>query len=273
MSGGAVISERLGPTVPLMSNSPDQWIAADGMVLRVLAGSAVHGLATGPSDRDEMGICIEPPHMVVGLRQFEHYRYRTQPEGVVSGPGDLDLIVYSLRKFARLAAAGNPTVLSLLFTPEPHQLYVDDIGRALIDRRAMFSSRQAGAKFRGYLESQRRGLMGLRSGGTRNQGRADIRERYGFDVKFAAHMVRLGLQGVEFLRTGQITMPVPEPHRTWLLELRRGEHSKAEALTTAERLERQIEQLMTTSPLPERPDLPAINAFLIEAHRQHWGWA
>ena len=36
---------------------------------------------------------------------------RTQPEGVRSGPGDLDLIVYSLRKWMRLALTGNPTVL------------------------------------------------------------------------------------------------------------------------------------------------------------------
>ena len=68
----------------------------------------------------------------------------------------------------------------------------------------MFLSRRAGARLRGYLESQRRGLLGLRSGGTRNQGRRDIRARYGFDSEFAAHMVRLGIQGVELLSTGTV---------------------------------------------------------------------
>ena len=41
-----------------------------------------------------------------------------QPEGARSGAGDLDLVIYSLRKWARLAAQGNPTVLLLLFVPD-----------------------------------------------------------------------------------------------------------------------------------------------------------
>ena len=43
--------------------------------------------------------------------------WRTQPEGQPSGPGDVDLSTYSLRKYLRLAANGNPTVLNLLFSP------------------------------------------------------------------------------------------------------------------------------------------------------------
>ncbi|MEJ7787547.1 MAG: nucleotidyltransferase domain-containing protein, partial [Solirubrobacteraceae bacterium] len=62
-------------------------IAMNGMVLRGLVGSTVHGLANaGTDDRDEMGVCIEPPSHVVGLRRFEHYVSRTQPEGQPSGP-------------------------------------------------------------------------------------------------------------------------------------------------------------------------------------------
>jgi uncharacterized protein len=57
-------------------------------------------------------------------------------------------------------------------------------------RPTPFLSKQAAARFKGYLHSQRQGLMGLRSGGTRNQGRADIREKYGFDCKFAMRVLR-----------------------------------------------------------------------------------
>jgi RNA repair pathway DNA polymerase beta family protein len=178
----AVHSERLGPMVPIHARDPAQWIADSGMVLRVLVGSDVHGTAIGgQGDRDEMGVCVEPPATVAGLSRFEHYQFRTQPEGACSGPGDLDLIVYSLRKFARLAARGNPTVLLPLFVADEHVCYANELGQELRAHRHRFLSRQAGARFRGYLESQRRGLMGLRSGGTRNQGRADLRERYGFD--------------------------------------------------------------------------------------------
>jgi len=111
--------------------------------------------------------------------------------------------------------------------------------------------------------------MGLRSGGTRNQGRADIRARYGFDVKFAAHMVRLGLQGVELLRTGSITLPIPEPDLTWLRELRTGGHTKEEALARALDLEQEIDGLITSSRLPMNPDQDAIDAWLLSVHRRH----
>ncbi|WP_245645728.1 nucleotidyltransferase domain-containing protein [Pseudonocardia acaciae] len=268
-----VRSERLGPMVTLMPDSPAQRIADDGMMLRVLVGSGVHGTAIdGQDDRDEMGICVEPPHTVIGSHRFEHYTFRTQPEGVCSGPGDLDLVVYGLRKFARLAARGNPTVLLPLFVGEQHVCYANDFGRELRERAGLFVSRYAGARFRGYLHSQRQGLLGLRSGGSRNQGRADIRARYGFDTKFAMHMVRLGLQGVELLRTGSITLPTPEPDLTWLRALRRGEHTKDEALARAEELEREIEALMESSPLPDRPDQRAIDGWLESVHRRYWGW-
>src|SRR5690606_12928438 len=94
-------------------------IAEQGTILQCQVGSGVHGITVkDQDDRDEMGICVEPPEYVIGLRRFEQYIFRTRPEGVRSGPGDLDLTVYSLRKWMRLALDGNPTVLLPLFVPE-----------------------------------------------------------------------------------------------------------------------------------------------------------
>jgi hypothetical protein len=43
-------------------------IAEHGMLLRVQVGSGVHGTAVGgQDDRDEMGLCLEPPEYVTGL--------------------------------------------------------------------------------------------------------------------------------------------------------------------------------------------------------------
>ena len=92
---GAHPQRALGPLVPLTSNSPKQWIASSGMILRARIGSEVQGMSTGGSDIDEMGVCIEPHQTVIGHSRFEHYTYRTQPDGVTSGPGDLDLTIYS----------------------------------------------------------------------------------------------------------------------------------------------------------------------------------
>ena len=268
-----VVCNKLGSMVPLLRASPDQWVAESGLMYRTLVGSTVHGTSiSGQDDRDEMGVCVEPPASVIGSKVFKHYTFRTQPEGVCSGPGDLDLVIYGLRRYASLAVAGNATVLLPMFVPDEDVLYSNEFGHELREKRNMFLSRQAGKRFKGYLHSQREGLMGLRSGGTRNQGRADLREKYGFDTKFAMHMVRIGIQGLELMRTGDMSVPVPEPELTWLQELRRGEHTKEEALARAEKLERQIEDAMERSPLPEYPNMTEIDQWVISVHRRHWKW-
>jgi hypothetical protein len=78
----------------------DRDIAVRGEILRSVVGSGVHGIAIeGTDDHDEMGVFVEPPGSVVGLRgpadhyvggPADHYVYRTQPEGARSGPGDTD---------------------------------------------------------------------------------------------------------------------------------------------------------------------------------------
>jgi uncharacterized protein len=84
------------------------------------------------------------------------------------------------------------------------------------------------------------------------------------------HMVRLGVQGVELLETGRITLPVSEPWLSWLRDLRRGRHTMDEALAAADALEADIERLLDTSTLPERPSYEAADGWLIHAYRSTW---
>ncbi|MEU9889457.1 nucleotidyltransferase domain-containing protein [Sphaerisporangium sp. NPDC051011] len=244
-------------------------IADELTILRCQVGSGVHGTnIAGTDDRDEMGICLEPPEYVMGLNRFDQYVYRTQPEGVRSGPGDLDLIIYSLRKWMRLAVTGNPTVLLPLFVPPEEIVTMTRIGEDLRANADMVLSRQAGHRFLGYLRAQRDHMV-ERPNGTRTN-RPELIALYGFDVKYAGHMVRLGLQGVELLETGGVTLPMPEPWRTWIVELRQGGHTKDEALAVAAELESRLERLITTSPLPEHPDMTRVNAWLVKAHTERW---
>ncbi len=251
------------------SSTEFREIAERGTILRCQVGSGVHGTAIdGQDDRDEMGVCAEPPEYVVGLRQFEQYIYRTQPEGVRSGPGDLDLTVYSLRKWMRLALAGNPTMLLPLFVPEQEIVQVTAAGRELRAASDMVVSRQAGHRFLGYLRAQRDNMLGLRGG--RHTNRPELVEKHGFDTKFAMHMVRLGVQGVELLETGRITLPIPEPWLAWLRDLRMGRHSRDDALAAATELEARLEDLTGSADLPERPDTARADGWLVDVHQRAW---
>lgn len=268
-------SDRMGvPTNDVFHNPhgrKDQWeVASAGEILRVLVGSGVHGTSIdGYDDRDEMGICLEPPDYVCGLRVFEQYIYRSQPEGHRSGVGDLDLTIYSARKWLRLAMDGNPTVLIPFFVPEEHILTTSDAGESILRLAPAVLSRKAGHRYLGYLRAQRDRLLEIRGG--RHTNRPELVEQYGFDTKYAMHMVRLGLQGVELLQTGTVTLPIPEPSRTWLIELRRGEHTKEDALDAAAVCETRLVDLIETSDLRPEADTATVNAWLVDCHL-HW-WA
>jgi predicted nucleotidyltransferase len=122
------------PTISHMDEEPPvfvtphstHWhrnIAERNTILLSEVGSTMHGVTVAAADDvDEMAVCIRPPDVALGVRAtsgqlFEQYEFRTKPVGARSGPGDIDRIIYGLRKFARLAGQGNPTVLMILFSP------------------------------------------------------------------------------------------------------------------------------------------------------------
>lgn len=238
-------------------------------ILRGVVGSTIHGVSvSNQDDRDELGICIEPREYVIGLRHFETYVWRTQPEGVKSGPGDLDLTIHSLRKFMRLAANGNPTIITLLYLPEQFVCEADEWGRRLIQQREIMLCRKAGAAFLGYMTAQRERLEGIRGG--RHGWRQALVDQYGFDTKYAGHLIRLGYQGVEFMRSGIITLPMPQEQRELVVAIRTGQVPVNDVLTKAGELERDLRDLIDTSPLPEEANRVAIDAFLLDAYQDIW---
>ena len=213
-------------------------IAERGTILRVQVGSGVHGTSiAGQDDRDEMGVCLEPPEFVTGLARvpngingagpsvrFEQYERHTawdRPGGVAnrSGAGDLDVIIYSARKWARLALDGNPTVLLVLFVPDEEVVFRNEAGAELAANADRFVSRLAAVRFLGYLRGQKAAMTGQAGAHT---NRPELVAVHGYDTKYAMHALRLGLQGVELLTTGRITLPVPEPHRAYLRSIRKG---------------------------------------------------
>jgi len=243
-------------------------IADKHTILRGQVGSGLHGVTIdGYDDRDEMGICIEPPEYVIGNAKFEQYQFRTQAEGVRSGYGDLDLVVYSMRKWARLAAAGNPTVLLMLYIPEQEIVTENSWGTALRKNRDLFLSREAGKKFWGYMMAQKEQMLGLRQ---KHTNRPELIAEYGFDTKFAYHMLRLGIQGIELLETGNITLPMQQAHRDFLKEVRLGKHSKEEVLELASDLIQRLDYGINNADLPSRGDSKALNTFLADFYQDYW---
>lgn len=253
-------------------------IADNGLILRAKVGSHLYGTnLPGAADRDELGICIEPPEHVIGLHtynelglnRFDQYETRTQPAGTRSGFGDLDYTCYSLRKFAYQAAKGNPTTITHLFLPTHTILHLAWPGQELLTRRDLFLGRHCTPRFIHYLEQQRDRILG----GFGHTNRPELTTTHGYDTKYASHALRLGLQGIELATHGHIILPIPEPHRSVLLAIRQGEIPRDETLKRIEVARLHLITLAdpsTYSPLPDTPHLPAINRWLNDTYRQWW---
>ena len=84
------------------------------------------------------------------------------------------------------------------------------------------------------------------------------------------HALRLGLQGIEFLATGRITLPVPEPHRTNLRAIRRGDVQLADVLDAITSAETRLTQLPDTSAVPNLPDRCWVDDWLHRSHLNFW---
>lgn len=248
-------------------------MAEENTILRVPAGSTLHGLhVPGTDDRDEVGICIETIDAVLGFSEFEQYIYRTaaEREGKHDAPsqaGDLDLTIFSLRKFLRLAMQGNPQILQCLFVPPSLCLVRNGLGAKLQELAPLIVSRQAGARYLGYLEAQRQRLLGER--GQKKVNRPQLEAKFGFDTKYAMHILRLGFQGVELMSTGKLTLPMREEDRAFTYATRCGDVPLQEALTKAGELERQIKDLLHDGPIPALPAREEIEAWMVE---HYWEW-
>lgn len=242
---------------------------AQGEILRALVGSTLHGTGRpDQEDTDYMGVCVEPWQAVLGLEHFEQWIWRSQPEGVRSGYGDIDITVYGLRKFLSLAVKGNPTILTALFVPEEYLAVVTDLGRELQALAPSIVSKQAAMPFAGYLKAQRERLEGVRGG--RHTNRPELIGEHGYDTKYAMHALRLAFQGQELLATGRITLPVPNPWGDQLRSIRRGEVPYELYLAILKIEEERLFQAAEASPLPDLPDRDRVNSFAAKARLVTW---
>ena len=92
--------------------------------------------------------------------------------------------------------------------------------------------------------------------------RKELITQYGFDTKFASHLIRLLLEGKELLTKGSLQFPLAD--RETLLAIKQGQWSIKDILDYADQLETEIDNLAKHSPLPSRPRLAEIEKFTIE---------
>jgi hypothetical protein len=223
------------------------------VLLQGITGSRAYGLATEVSDTDRHGIYALPTRQVLGLRKPE---WSQRP--------DSDTLYWEAGNAIRLALASNPTVLELLYLPE-HE-FRTELGEALCSLRGSLVSREAVR--RSYLrnaESQaakmRRRMWTMRKMDWRGDEQKELAE-----IRKRARSVAICLvQGIQLWETGSITVPLTEERRASVSAAEQDPVHLDGLLDFTEALMQREE-----SPLPEAPDTPAAENWLLQVREQNW---
>lgn len=238
------------------------------IVLAGRRGSEAHGTYIPPEnpdsidDRDVMGIVIPPVKYYYGLSKWE---------GADSIKGCWDVVLYELRKFVGLLVKQNPNVLSMLWLEEEDYLLTSTVGRTLIGNRTLFRARPAAANsFTGYAISQMKKMTSGAFNGYMGAKRKVLVERYGYDTKNAAHLVRLLHLGIEYLSTGEMKV-----RRSWdrqmILDIKRGAWALEDVQTYADSMLAECEYAAKHSLLPEQIDMDAVEDMLVACIHKELG--
>ena len=216
------------------------WLQ-DRIIMLTIAGSRLYGTDVPSSDWDMRGVCVPPRECIYGIHDFEQYHS--------SESDDVDLCVYSLRKFVSLAAQCNPNIVEILWSPTEYHVFHHPLWDELYAIRDVFLSKIAFKSFSGYAMSQLRKMQ------------ASYAKTGAYDTKNAMHLVRLMRMGVEILRDAKVN--VVRSDADYLVSIRRGEVPLDQVVAEHNALYESMEILREASSLPDGPDYDAINATAI----------
>jgi len=248
------------------------WLnpAGDEAVLIGYMGSISHGTYVPKNDpnsiddKDVMAIVIPPIQFYFGVGDIRSGSDRQWGWGN-KGTKELkrdewDCVGYELRKFVSLLVKGNPNVLGLLWLDEVCYIHRSMAGNRLITNRSLFASRQAYHSFAGYAHGQLHRMTHNAFEGYMGEKRKALVEKYGYDCKNAAHLIRLLRMAIEFLTEGELY--VRRQDATQLIEIKSGGWTLDKVKEEADRLFKLAEEAYIRSKLPNTPDMEKVNNLL-----------
>lgn len=98
---------------------------------------------------------------------------------------------------------------------------------------------------------------------SRNKARAELEEKYGFDAKNAAHLVRLLRMGLEILETGKVNVDRTDIDADELRAIRNGAWSYDKIEQYAHDCDQKLTELYKKSTLPKSPNINDIDTLCV----------
>jgi len=254
--------------------TPPKHVLA-GMQIEVMSGSESYGVSSNESDVDIVGVSIPEknvvfPHLsgeiqgfgrqIKRFDQYQQYKIMDKEKNK-----EYDFTIYSIIKYFQLCMDNNPNMIDSLFVPRRCILYTTRIGEMIRESRKIFLHKGSFHKLKGYAYSQLNKMNNKKPEGKR----LETVKKYGYDVKFAYHTVRLILQCEQILSEGDLDL---ERNRNQLKAIRKGKWTIEQIQDFFNMKEKHLENLYNScTVLPHSPDEKAIKQLLINCLEEWFG--
>lgn len=211
-----------------------------------MVGSRAHGMDTPESDLDLRYVMVVPTAELLSLSYADKFARKRG--------GYRDENFWELRRFIDLALKGDSNILEALRAPVVSSTPAGDELRSLFPH--FLSRPRVRGAFLGFADNQKRAMTAP------NAKRVN---------KSAVHYLRTLYNGLELLRTGDMTVRVADTDfGATLMRVKRGELSVEAVLKLGAELEAEYEVASAASVLPEEPNLPAVNDFYVRVRKAHF---
>jgi predicted nucleotidyltransferase len=260
---------------------PPKWLVHN-IHYETIMGSVAYGVSSDTSDMDLYGFCIPPKEMAFpqllgeipgfdeaenGLKpKFQQWQehHIVDPSALGGAGRSHDVQIFSIVKYFHLCMENNPNMIDSLFTPVNCVLHQTRLAGIVREKRRLFLHRGCWHTFKGYAYSQLHKMTTKDPQGKRKE----LRAQYGFDVKFAYHIVRLMNECEQILTEGDLDL---QRTNEQLKAIRRGDWTEEQIRDWFTRKEKDMEHLYHESALPWGPDKKAVRTLLMECMEEHYG--
>ena len=254
---------------------PPKWLP-NNVMFEGMTGSVSYGCSTDSSDMDIVGFCIPPKELVfphtagiiqgfgTQIQRFDQYvQHHVKSQ---DGKKEFDFTCYSIVKWFQLTMENNPNMIDVLFLPRRCVLHSTEMYEYIREHRREFLHKGSWPKFKGYAYSQLNKIRNKTN--SKNPKRLASIQKFGYDVKFAYHVVRLLLEVEQIMVEHDLDI---ERHREMYKSVRRGDWSLEDLEKWAADKEADLEKVYHESSLRYKPDEALIKTHLIHCLEGHYG--
>lgn len=136
----------------------ERELAEKNKILEIVHGSWLYGTAIpGVSDKDYVGVFLPDVQHVLGFKTVEEVDFSIIDKDLAgkNTQNAQDRKLYALKKFIVLAMDNNPNIIEILFPNPENIVFINDIGKQLLEIKHLFPWRGCKQRFIGYAASQK----------------------------------------------------------------------------------------------------------------------